>query len=73
MFYPFTESDKDLSEKIGEDVVDGASIVMTRKAVVGEFLIRDSTNLCKTIAGIAASQLCLYCMSQARPKAQYTV
>ena len=34
-FYPFTESDKDLLEKIREDMVGGSS-VFTRKAVVDE-------------------------------------
>ena len=33
-FCPFTESDKDLLEKIREDMVGGPSIVLTRKAVV---------------------------------------
>ena len=32
--YPFTETDKDLLQKIREDVVGGPSIVFTRKAVV---------------------------------------
>ena len=45
-FYPFTERDKDLLEKIREDVVDGLSIVFTRKAVVDETFTRKSTNLC---------------------------
>ena len=35
-FYPFTEGDEDLLEKIREDVVGGPSIVFTRKAVVDE-------------------------------------
>ena len=35
-FYPFTESDKDLLQKIREDMVGGPSIVFTRKAVVDE-------------------------------------
>ena len=35
-FYPFTESDKDLLEKIREDMIGGPSIVFTRKAVVDE-------------------------------------
>ena len=39
-FYPFTESDKDLLEKIREDMVGGPSIVFTRKAVVDETFIR---------------------------------
>ena len=49
-FYPFTESDKDLLEKIREDMVDGPSIVITRKVVVDEIFVRDSTNLCKELS-----------------------
>ena len=56
-FYPFTEGDKDILEKIREDVVGGRSIVFTRKAVVDETFIRKSTNFCKFIVGIDASQL----------------
>ena len=56
-FYPFTERDKDLLEKIREDIVAGPSIVFTRKAVVVETFIRDSTNLCRSIVGIDARQL----------------
>ena len=59
-FYPFTESDKDLLEKIREDMVGGPSIVFTRKTVVDETFIRKSSNLCKSIAGIDASQLYPY-------------
>ena len=55
--YPFTESDKDLLEKIQEDMVGGPSIVHTLKAVVEETFIRKSSNLCKSIVGIDASQL----------------
>ena len=39
-FYPFTESDKDLLEKIREDMVGGPSNVFTRKDVVDETYIR---------------------------------
>ena len=56
-FYPFCESDKDLCEKIREDMTGGPSIVFTRKAVVDETFIRDSSNICKSIVGINASQL----------------
>ena len=35
-FYLFNESDKDLLEKIREDLVGGPSVVFTRKAVVDE-------------------------------------
>ena len=61
-FYPFTESDKDLLEKIREDMVGGPSIVFTPKAVVDETFIRISTNLCKSIVCIDASQLYPYSM-----------
>ena len=37
-FYPLTESDKDLLEKIREDMVGGSSIAFTRKAVFYEIL-----------------------------------
>ena len=66
-FYTFTESDKDLLEKIREDMVGGPSIVFTRKAVVDETFIRKSSNLCKSIVGIDASQLYPYSMCQPMP------
>ena len=63
-FYPSTEGDKDLLEKIREDVVRGPSIVFTRKEIVDGFFIRKSTNICKSIAGIGASQLYRYSKCQ---------
>ena len=71
-FYPFTESDKDLLEKIREDMVGGPSIVFTRKAVVDETFIRRSSNLCKSVVGIDASQLYSYSMCQPKPTGSYT-
>ena len=68
----FTESDKDLLEKIREDMVGGPSIVFTRKAVVDETFIRKSSNLCKSIVGIDASQLYPYSMCQPMPTGLYT-
>ena len=59
-FYPFTEGEKDVLEKIRKDVVGGPSIVFTGKAVVDRTLFRKSTNLCKPIVGIDVSQLCPY-------------
>ena len=56
-FYPFTETDKDLLQKILEDMVGGPSVAFTRKTVVDETFIRDSGNNCKSIVGIDASQL----------------
>ena len=38
-------------------MVDGPSIVFTRKALVDETFIRKSKNLCKSIVGIDATQL----------------
>ena len=70
--YPFTESDKDMLEKIREDMVGGPSIVFTRKAVVDETFIRKSSNLCKSIVGIDASQLYPYSMCQPMPTGLYT-
>ena len=71
-FYPFTYSDRDLLEKIREDLVGGPSIVFTRKAVVDGISIRKSSNLCKSIVGIDASQLYPYSMCQPRPTGLYT-
>ena len=53
--------------KIREDVVDGPSLVITRKAVVQETLIRKPTNICKSVVGIDASQLYPYPMCQIMP------
>ena len=71
-FYPFTEGDKDLLEKIREDVLGGPSVVFTRKAVVDETFIRKSTNTSKSIVGIDASQRYLYWMCQPMFTGLYT-
>ena len=71
-FYPFTESDKDLLEKIQEEMVGGPSFVFTRKAVVDKSFIRKSSNLCKSIVGIDASQLYPYSICQPMPTGLYT-
>ena len=71
-FYPFTESDKDLLEKMREDMVRRPSVVFTRKAVVDEIFIRNSSNLYKSIVGIDASQLYPYPMCQPMPTGSYT-
>ena len=70
--YPFTESDKDLLEKIRQDKVGCLSIVFTRKVVVDETYIRKSANSCKSIVGIDASQLYPYSMCQPTPTGLYT-
>ena len=71
-FYPFTETDKDLLQKIREDMIGGPSIVFTCKAVVDETFIRKSENICKSIVGIDASQLYPYSMCQPMPTGLYT-
>ena len=71
-FYPFTEHDRDLLNKIREDMVGGPSIVFTRKAIAGETKIRYTDNLCKTIVGIDASQLYPFSMCQEMPTGLYT-
>ena len=70
--YPFTEGDKDILEKIREDVVGGPSIVFTRKAVVDETFIRKSANIGKSIVGIDVSQLYPYSMCQPMPNGLFT-
>ena len=70
-FYPFTEADKGLLEEILEDAVGGPSIVFIRKAVVDETFVRKSSNLCKSIVGIDASQLYPYSMCQPMPTGLY--
>ena len=71
-FFPFTETHKDLLQKIPEDMVGGPSIVFTRKAVVEETFIRNSGKICKSIVGIDASQLYFYSMCQPMPTGLYT-
>ena len=70
--YPFTESDKDLLEKIREDMVGGLFIVFTRKAVVDQTFIRKSSTLYKSFVSIDASRLHPYSMCQPMPTGLYT-
>ena len=71
-FYPFFETDKDLLQKIREDMVGGPSIVCTRKAVVDETFIRNSRIICKSIVSIDASQLYPFFTCQPMPTGPYT-
>ena len=54
-FYPVTEWDEGLLEKIREDMVVGLSIVFTHKTVVDETFISKSSNLSKSNVGNDAS------------------
>ena len=46
-FYPFVEADKNVHDKIRENMTGGPSIVSTRKAVVDQTYVRNSENICK--------------------------
>ena len=70
-FSPFYESDKDLFEKIREDLTGGPSIVFTRKALNGKTFIKNSLNLCKSLVGIDATQLYTFSMCQYMQKRLY--
>ena len=71
-FYPFPAGDKDLLEKVMEDMVGGPSIVFIRKSVVSETKKRSSSNICKSIVGIDASQLYPYARCKPMPTGLYT-
>ena len=71
-FYPFTEIDTELLQKIREYMVGGPPIFFTRKAVVDETFIRNSGKNCNSIVGIDASQLYPYYMCQRMPTGLYT-
>ena len=53
-------------------MVDGPSIVFTRRTLVDETFIRNSGNICKPFVGIDASQLYPYSMCQPMPTGLYT-
>ena len=71
-FYPFTELDKSLLEKIRKNMVAGPCIVFTRETVVDETFISNSSNLCKSIVGIDDSQLYPYSLCQPMPTGLFT-
>ena len=71
-FYPFIEAEKDLHEKIRNEMTGGPSIVFTRKAVVDKTFIRRSNIVCKPILGIDARQLYPFSMCQAMSTGLYT-
>ena len=72
-FLPFVEADKDLLDKIREDMTVGPSIVFTRKAVVDQAFIQNTENLCKSSGHIDASQLYPFSMCQEIPTGLYTL
>ena len=71
-FYPFCELDKELCEKFRENMTGGPSIGFSRKTVFDKIFIRNSSNVCKSIVGICASQLFPFSMCQDMPTGLYT-
>ena len=53
-------------------MVGGPSIVITRKTVVDQTFVWDSTNWCNSIVGIDATHLYPFSMCQAMPTGLYT-
>ena len=71
-FYPFTENDKGLLEKICQDMVSEPSKLYTRKAVVVETLICKSSFIFKSLVGIDARHLYPCCRCQPMLTRLYT-
>ena len=73
-FFPFTESDRDLLEKIREDMVDGPTLVpcLYMQSCGWRNFFRKSTNLSKSIVGTDAGQFYPYSMCQSMPTGLYT-
>ena len=69
---PFTKQNEDLW-KNSRSIVDGTSIVFTRKAVVNENFIRKSAHFCKSIVVIDASPRYPHLISQPTPAGLYTI
>ena len=63
-FYPSAKTNKELPEKIREDMVVGPSVAFTRQTVVGKTLKHKPTNLCNFIVSFDASQLYPFSMCQ---------
>ena len=70
--FPSVEIDKNLHDKIREDMTGGPSIVFTRKAVVDQTYISKSEIICKSIVGIDANQIYPFSMFQEMPTGLYS-
>ena len=69
---PFTEGDKDLLEKVWEDMVGEPWLVFTRKVVVDRIHIHNSTIVCKAVTGKDAGQFYPYSVCQPMTTKKYT-
>ena len=56
-FFPFNQEDRSFDDYIREWLTGGPSIIFRRYAKIGTSRIKNSSNMCKTIVGIDASQL----------------
>ena len=70
-FFPFNQ-DECLDDYIREWLTGGPSIFLTRYAKVASSRIKNSSNMCKTIVGIDASQLYPFSMMKDMPTGVYT-
>ena len=67
-FYPFTEGDKDLLEKIREDVVGGPSIVFTRKQLLMKLFFENQQTYANLLLGLTlANYTPTRCVNPCRP------
>ena len=71
-FFPFNQEDQSFDDYIREWLTGGPSIIFTRYAKVGSSRIKNSSNMCKTIVGIDASQLYPFSMMKDMPTGVYT-
>ena len=66
--YPSTEADKDILKKVPQDVVGSPFIVVTRKAVIDETLIRKSVKYAKVMSELMLTNYThSRCVNQNRP------
>ena len=63
---PLVEVDKDMLEKIPEDMFSGPCNVKIRKALVDQTFFRNRKNWWKTTVGTDGTHICAYCMRQAK-------
>ena len=71
-FYRFVSCDKELLEKLRENLNCGPSSMFTRETVANEMFIQKSNNSAKSIVGIDASQIYSYYMRQGIPTDLHT-
>ena len=71
-FFPFNPEDKNFDDYIREWLTGSPSIIFTRYAKLGSSTIKNSSNMCKTIVGIDASQPYPFSLMKDMPTGVYT-